>query len=89
MIEDLALAISSRLVAVEDIYPSLLEYRMHQIKTTGNRNETVAIIYDGDQEVRREYGRDYHQVIAQAKGWIDEREALMSEYDLHTPPAMK
>ncbi len=74
MIEELAMTFGSRMVAAEDIYPSKLEYRLHKIDTRVVGQEVVAIIYDGEQEVRRLYGKEYHEALERAKGWIDEKE---------------
>jgi len=83
MIEELAMVFGSRIVAAEDVYASSFEYRLHRIETMVEGNEVVALIYDGEQEVQREYGKDYHQAIAHAKAWIDEQDETVSEYDLH------
>lgn len=74
MVEELAMTFSSRIVAAEDIYPVTLEYRLHKIETRAAGQEVVAVIYDGEQEVRRLYGKEYHQALERAKGWIDEKE---------------
>ena len=74
MMEELALTFGSRMVAAEDIYPSTLEYRLHKIKTRAAGPEVVAVVYDGEQEVRRLYGKEYHQALERAKAWIDEKE---------------
>ena len=87
MIGKLAMVFGSRIVASEDIYPSSLEYRIYQIKTIHEHNEAIAIIYDGEREVQREYGKDYHQAIAHAKAWIDEQDEMAEEFDLHVEPA--
>jgi len=86
MIDELAMVFGSRIVASEDVYPSSLEYRMYQIRTTHNRKEAIAHIFDGEREVQREYGKDYHQAIEHAKGWIDEQEEMSEESDLHVEP---
>jgi hypothetical protein len=78
MIEELALVFGSHVVAAEDIYPAALDYRLHTIETRPAGRAVVAIVYDGEQEVRRLYGKDYHQALAHAKAWIDEQDELMS-----------
>jgi len=83
MIEELAMVFGSHIVAAEDVYPSSFEYRLHKIQTVDEGDEVVALIYDGEQEVRREFGKDYHQAIVRAKAWIDEQDEPVSEYDLH------
>ena len=85
--EEMAMAYSSQLIAAEDVYPSTLEYRLHRLVTTEQGHEAVTVIYDGDQILRREYGKDYHQAIARAKAWIDEQDAPESDYDLHAADA--
>lgn len=83
MIEELAMVFGSRIVAAEDVYPSTLEYRMYRIETIHDRTEAIALIYDGEREVQRTHGKDYHQAIAHAKAWIDEQEEMPEEFDLH------
>lgn len=87
MIDELALVFGGRIVAAEDVYPATLEYRMYQIQTTHNRYEAIAVILDGEREVGRVFGKDYHQAIKRAKEWIDEQEEVPEEYDLHIAPA--
>jgi hypothetical protein len=84
MIEELAMIFGSRIVATEDVYPMTFEYRLHRIETVHEGGEAVAVIYDGEQEVQREYGQDLHEAIAHAKAWIDEQDEPSGEYDLHT-----
>jgi len=84
MIEEFAMIFGSRIVATEDVYPTTFEYRLHRIETIHEGSEAVAIVYDGDQEVHREYGADYHEAIVHAKAWIDEQDEPIGEFDLHT-----
>ncbi|MEZ4674747.1 MAG: hypothetical protein R2932_10960 [Caldilineaceae bacterium] len=84
MLEELAMVFGSRIVASEDVYPSTIEYRLHKIETVQAVKEVVAIVFDGEQEVHREYGKDYRQVIEHAKAWIDEQDESVDEFDLHT-----
>lgn len=84
MLEEMAMAFGSQIVAAEDVYPSTLEYRLHQIVTTHRGSEAVSTVYDGEAEVHRVYGKEYHQAIAHAKAWIDEQDASASEQDLHS-----
>jgi len=84
MIEELAMVFGGHLVDAKDIYPSSLEYRMHKIETVWDGEEAVAIIFDGEHEIHREYGNGYHRAIAHAKTWINEQDELRSEYDLHS-----
>ena len=88
MMEELAMVFGSRIVASEDVYPSTLEYRMYQIQTIDEHREAIAVIYDGEREVQREYGKDYHQAIERAKAWIDEQDEMPEEFDLHVEPAI-
>lgn len=86
MLEEFAMIFGGRVVAPEDVFASTLEYRTHRIETVHEGEESIAIIYDGDQEIQREYGKDYHQAIARAKAWIDEQDEMPEEYDLHEVP---
>lgn len=83
MMEEMAMIFGSRIIATEDVYPMEIEYRLHRIETRMENDEAVASIYDGDQEIHREFGKELHTAIALAKAWIDEQDEQVDKYDLH------
>ncbi|MEZ4710889.1 MAG: hypothetical protein R3A44_27065 [Caldilineaceae bacterium] len=72
------------IVGLQKIYGHKFEYRLHEIELTVHKmGEVTATIYDGDRVVFVVHGHDDDQAIRAARAWIDERDEVASEYDLH------